>query len=161
MAKTIRKISSFNVITIIDGELFIDGESSGIPTPEDLNKKQDEIFFINLVQPSGIFNPNVMPYLNNVNRLVYRNKIYYLTEKTENFKRYTSKTEETRLDIINVDLTTRVYEVTTSVNQALIDHINNTDIHVTPEDKERWNNKVDASTVLIEGTNYNLVLSKD
>ena len=158
---TIRKISSFNVVTIVDGELLIDGVSAGLPTIEDLTKKQNEIIFINLISPSGVIGPTILPLLNNVNRLVYRNKVYYVTEKTPTFKRYTSKNEEERLNIINVNLETGVYEVTTSVNQVLQNHINNTDIHVTPQDKERWNNKVDASAVLIEGTNYNLVLSKD
>ena len=155
------KISSFNVVTIIDGEMYIDGVPAGLPSMEDVNKKQNVILFIRLTAPSGVLGENTMTYINNINRLVYNNIIYYPTLNTETTKVYCAKTDINKLREITVYLNERRYEVTTILNTALNEHIANDTIHVTQEDKDRWNNKVEATTVLIEDSNYNLILSKD
>lgn len=158
-----KRISSFNVVTIVDGELLIDGDPSGLPTVAELNKKQEKILFIRLTAPSGVLGEQAIEFLNGVNRLVYKNIIYYPTvvDKETKTKIYTAKTSVDTLKQITVNMVERSYEVETLVDTVLQDHINNTEIHVTQEEKNKWNNKVDATTVLIDGTSYNLVLSKD
>ena len=60
----VKRTSSLNVVTVVDGELFINGVSAGLPTMAQLNAKQDEIIFIKLTSTGGILPVEVLGLLN-------------------------------------------------------------------------------------------------
>lgn len=157
----VKRISSLNVITIINGELFIDGVSAGLPTVEQLNAKQDQILFITLTALSGTLSEEVLLLLNNVNRLVYNNKIYYVSVRDGNIKKYSSKDPSSLLNEIDVNMQTGEYQIINSIDIILKEHIENNSIHVTQQEKDNWNNKVSAEATEIASSDYKLILSTD
>ena len=159
--QNVKPVSSLRVIDVIDGELFIDGVPAGLPTYQDLAAKQDEILLINLHATSGYLSREIISLLNNVNRLTYQNVIYYLSIRENNMKMYFSRAENVTLNQINVNLRTGEYQMMSSMNQVLKAHIENTVIHVSQSDRDRWDNKVSATSEPMPNSDYKLILSTD
>ena len=157
----VKRTSSLNVVTVVDGELFINGVSAGLPTMAQLNAKQDEIIFIKLTSTGGILPVEVLGLLNNANRLTYNNVIYYLSVKDNNTYKYFSKTNSSVLNEIDVNVETGEYQIVNSIDIILKEHIENNSIHVTQEEKNNWNNKVSTEVTEIASSDYKLILSTD
>lgn len=84
---------------------------------------------------------------NNLNQLVYEGCYYKLAFKSNTVQRYaTDILTNNCLQFLEVNLTTKAYTYSTiplgDGGQALQDHINNTTVHTTAEEKAAWNNKV-------------------
>lgn len=109
---------------------------------ETIRNKQDKIEFveINPETTTGQLSPTKLNLLttNMVNRLLRDDKIYYLSIKEGNTRKYFSTSAED-YDEIDIDITTGRYQVK---NTKVIDHINNTTIHITQDEREFWNNKL-------------------
>ena len=73
-----------------------------------------------------------------MNRILRGDKIYYLSIKEGNTRKYFSTSAED-YDEIDVNITTGRYEVK---NTRVVDHINNITIHITQDEREFWNNKL-------------------
>lgn len=109
---------------------------------ETIRNKQDKIEFveINPETTTGQLSPAKLSLLtsNSVNRLLRGNRIYYLSIREGNIRKYFSTIEED-YDEIDIDMTNGRYQVK---NTRVIDHINDTTIHITQEDRDYWNNKL-------------------
>lgn len=132
-----------------------------------INKKQDQIKFITLNhanETEGQLTPEELELLNSnkCNRLVYSNVIYTYSVRYGHLRRYFSGGPNTTNNLINVDMDTGIYSITSAGNKQVEDHINDTIIHITQAEREKWNNKVSAEAVHIAGTeDYELVLAND
>ena len=130
---------------------------------EKINNKQDIIQFVNIDSESGTLTESQLKLLrdNNINRLTYNNVIYYMSLKDGNVKKYFSRATGVELNEIDLNITTGNYAVISSIDAALQRHIDDKVIHVSQEDRDRWDNKVSAQAELIKDDNYLLKLSTD
>lgn len=130
-----------------------------------INNKQDIIQFVNIDSESGTLPESMLKLLkdNNTNRLTYNNVIYYMSLKYGNVKKYFSRAANVELNEIDLNINTGDYIVISSIDAALQKHINNKVIHVSQLDRDRWDNKVNAQTELIddEKNDYLLKLLTD
>lgn len=106
-------------------------------------------------QKSGVLPESILLFLrsNRLNKVVLGNKIYYLSIKNGNIQQYFSNTSDNIPNEPNfnrVDLNTDTGEFTIvdswldAQMKLAIDHINNQDIHITPEERIFWNNKLNC-----------------
>jgi len=111
---------------------------------ETIRNKQDKIEFveINPETITGQLSPTKLNLLttNMVNRILRGDKIYYLSIKEGNTRKYFSTSAED-YDEIDVNITTGEYEVK---NSRLVNHINNKTIHITQAEREFWNKKLNC-----------------
>lgn len=121
--------------------------------------------FVYVDSLSGTLDSDTLSLLlmNKVNRLVYANTVYYLSIIDSDYRKFFSRVQSSVYNEIDVNIKTGVYTIISKEDPLLHDHIADTDIHVTAEEKASWNNKVTASVSPIEGTPgaYTLVLSKE
>lgn len=98
-----------------------------------------------LPTPDGEFSDEVFDLLisNNLNQLVYDNCRYSLGFKNKQVRRYiTPILEQGCQQYIEVNILTKEWHYELIGNEALIAHIRDTKCHVTPAEKDFWNNKV-------------------
>lgn len=109
---------------------------------ETINNKQDKIEFVEIPveNMTGQISSQELSVLtsNRINRLLRGNRIYYLSIREGDIRKYFSTIEED-YDEIDIDITNGIYQVK---NTRVIDHINDTTIHITQEDRDYWNNKL-------------------
>lgn len=125
-----------------------------------IDTKQDEIQFVFIPNISGILEESKLNLLigNQVNRLVFGTKVYYLSLRYGNIRKYFSTDQSSSLNEIDVDLGTGEYQVISTIDTALEAHMNDVSSHVSSDDRIFWNNKV---TTKIDSENIeNLILTK-
>ena len=126
---------------------------------ETIRNKQDKIEFveINPETITGQLSSTKLNLLttNMVNRILRGDKIYYLSIKEDNTRKYFSTSAED-YDEIDIDITTGKYQVK---NTRIIDHINNTTIHITQDEREFWNKKLNCLEQV--ESNETLILNRD
>ena len=112
-------------------------------------------------QKEGIIPENILVYLRNnkLNKVILGNKIYYLSVRDGNTQQYFSNTSnnipgEPNLNRVDLNIETGEFVIKDTWLDAkmklAIDHINNQDIHVTLDDKLRWNNKLNCEDEISE-----------
>ena len=106
-------------------------------TDELLKTKQDVIRFIQATDLSGQFTAEKLALLqtNKVNRIVFNNIIYYLSIVNENEKKYFSRIESSEYNEVDVNMETGQYVFISKMNPIIEDHINNTTIHITENER--------------------------
>jgi len=106
-------------------------------------------------QKSGVLPESILLFLrsNRLNKVVLGNKIYYLSIKNGNIQQYFSNTSnnipnEPNFNRVDLNIDTGEFTIKDTWLDAqmklAIEHINNQDIHVTLDDKLRWNNKLNC-----------------
>ena len=107
-------------------------------------RKQDKIYFIDLLDESGTLPSDVLNLLisSRLNKLVYQNNIYSLASKDNRYWRYIGDT--TNPNIINtivVDSISGEYVYSAIINAELQNHINDNDRHIRNGERDFWNRK--------------------
>lgn len=106
-------------------------------------------------QKSGVLPESILLFLrsNRLNKVVLGNKIYYLSIKDGNIQQYFSNTSDSIPNEPNfnrVDLNTDTGEFIIKDSwldaqmKKAINHMNDTNIHITPEERVFWNNKLNC-----------------
>ena len=108
---------------------------------------------------SGVLDDSSLNLLrgSNVHRLVYNNVIYYMSLRDGNVKKYFSRVASSTLNELDLNINTGEYRIKSTLDPIIEEHINNKVIHVTKEDRRRWDNKVTASVTQIEEDDYKFV----
>ena len=119
--------------------------------------------FITLTTTQGELSEEELALLNSnqVNRFIYNNSVYYLSIKDGTIRKYFTQNQSTEFNEIDVDTETGGYIIFSKLNPIIDNHIKNTIIHITANEREFWNNKVSAEVEEINTNDYNLLLKKD
>lgn len=108
--------------------------------------KKGDVVEIPLSSSTGTFSPEVMQILNGnyLVELFYNNCYYKIAYKDANTKKYMTDILDvySNMQVINVNLNNRAWSYDTIGNQALINHINNTNVHIQEGERNYWNNKI-------------------
>lgn len=107
------------------------------------------------VQKSGVLPESILLFLrsNRLNKVVLGNKIYYLSIKNGNIQQYFSNTSnnipnEPNFNRVDLDIDTGEFTIKdTWLDEQMkkaINHMNDTNIHITPEERIFWNNKLNC-----------------
>lgn len=124
---------------MVDGQLTLNLDT--IATKSELNAKQDTVQFLTLTSPSGYLSSDnlVLMATNKVNKFVYGGKIYYLSVINNNTRIYMAKAIDTAdggLNTIELDMNSGQYQISSAIDKLVSEHINNSTIHVTEQDKQ-------------------------
>lgn len=127
--------------------------------------KQDKIEFIVIAGSSliGVLPPEDLLALQSyVNKIIVGNAVYRLSVVEGNIRHYFTSNELTEFNEITVNMETGEYEIVNKMNPIIQQHIEDTVIHITEEERLYWNNKVSANVELNQGfdSDYNLLLEK-
>ena len=106
-------------------------------------------------QKSGVLPESILLFLrsNRLNKVVSGNKIYYLSIKDGNIQQYFSNTSnnipnEPNFNRVDLNTDTGEFIIKDSWLDAqmkkAINHMNDTNIHITPEERVFWNNKLNC-----------------
>ena len=106
-------------------------------------------------QKSGVLPESILLFLrsNRLNKVVLGNKIYYLSIKDGNIQQYFSNTSnnipnEPNFNRVDLNTDTGEFIIKDSWLDAqmkkAINHMNDTNIHITPEERVFWNNKLNC-----------------
>ena len=106
-------------------------------------------------QKSGVLPESILLFLrsNRLNKVVLGNKIYYLSIKDDNIQQYFSNTSnnipnEPNFNRVDLNTDTGEFIIKDSWLDAqmkkAINHMNDTNIHITPEERVFWNNKLNC-----------------
>ena len=127
-------------------------------------------------QKEGIIPENILVYLRNnkLSKVILGNKIYYLSVRDGNIQQYFSNTSNNTSDKPNlnrVDLNIKTGEFIIKDTwldaqmKLAINHINNSDIHITPNERLFWNTKLNCADKISddpEDENYeNWILNRN
>ena len=113
---------------------------------EEINQKQDTIKFININSERGFLDEESLNLLisSKVNKILYLNSnIYSLGSINNKYWRYIGETTDPNMiQTIVIDTETGEYVYSAIGNKVLQDHIADNERHVTQEEKNCWNNKL-------------------
>ena len=112
-----------------------------------IDGKLDNIKFIYVYSLSGTLESELLNLLieNRVNRLVYNDVIYYLSLIGNPIRKYCSRIQSVTYNEIDVNIQTGDYVIIQTMDPRIREHIDDTNVHVTPDEKAFWNKKVSAS----------------
>lgn len=127
----------------------------------EIDTKQDTVEFIFIPNLSGVLEESKLNLLidNQVNRLVFGNRVYYLSLRSGSIRKYFSTNQSSSFNEIDIDLSTGEYQVISTMDVIIAEHLANSSAHVSDQDRTFWNNKVTAA---IDSENVeNLILTKN
>ena len=109
--------------------------------------KQDTIEFIEIDPAVPVTQEDIDKLTTNaVNRISYDGKIFNLGYRDSGvYKYFAPDSTGEQLETITLDLQTG--EITITIPTLLEDHINNTEVHIQPGERDYWNEKADAEVV--------------
>lgn len=104
------------------------------------------------VQKSGVLPESILLFLrsNRLNKVVLGNKIYYLSIKNGNIQQYFSNTSnnipnEPNFNRVDLNIDTGEFTIKdTWLDAQMKNHMNDTNIHITPKERVFWNNKLNC-----------------
>lgn len=114
---------------------------------QELNVVGGAVQFIEVDSLSGEFTIEQMAALmrNKQHRIVFGSTVYYLAQRNGDRMRYQSLMPLAEYDHIDIHTTTRSYVIQRRDPTIYDEHIANTAIHITEEERQFWNNKVSCS----------------
>lgn len=113
---------------------------------------------IEISATSGVFTEEELTLLKNnpLKKILYNDHLYALVVKRNGVYRYTSVNSDPNIiPYIDVTLETAVWSCGTNMNTTLTDHINDTTCHITEEERNFWNNKLNCNAVSEERLVFN------
>jgi len=140
---------------------------SSAAVKRELDKKQDKIQFIEIpieAGPQGIIPEDKFNLIidNKVNKLMYNGNIYTLSMISGNIRKYYTSFGIKLDNALDIDMTTAEYIIYSNTDEALTEHMNDSVVHITREEREAWNEKVTAYAEAIEDSeDARLVLTKN
>lgn len=121
---------------------------------------QSDVGYVVVNAPSGVFTNESLALLtgNDLSQIIYNNVHYTLAFKDGDLRKYGTHilTSDGKFQVINVSTATRAWTYSSYQSSALIDHINDTNVHIQSGERDYWNNKI---TCVKE--NETLVLTKE
>lgn len=122
-------------------------------------------------QKEGVLPQELLVYLRNnkLNKVILGNKVYYLAVKDGNTQQYFSNTSgdipgEPNFNKVNVNLETGEFIVKDTwldaQAKAAQQHIDNREIHITPEERLFWNSKLNCEDTVSKETET-LILNRN
>lgn len=112
---------------------------------QELDKKEDKVQYIEILEPNGVFDTKTLNLLisNNLNKIIYQNKYYNLSYKDNSVRRYLlSGIDPNIIYTVTVDMHTGQWHYNMILNQELQEHIADNNRHIREGEREFWNNKL-------------------
>ena len=132
--------SDFVRDVVVNGESVVNNHVAYIVIPS-----YTGVEYIYLGQQTGTLNPDDLNTLttNSATQLIYNNRYYILGLKDGNTRKYFALTENQGTIIgIDVDMMSGIWNCFEL--DAVQQHIQDTTIHITEQEREFWNNKINC-----------------